>query len=51
MRALHADHAGQGAMTALALVSLDGRTPDFRVDFDGKIVRIVMLGLIDVASN
>jgi putative transposase len=36
----------------LDLVSLDGRTLDFWVDFgDGKAVRPVMLALVDVSSN
>jgi len=37
---------------ALQLVSLDGRTLDFWVDFgDGKSVRPVMIALVDVATN
>jgi len=36
----------------LEWVSLDGRTQDFWADFgDGKEVRLVMLALVDVASN
>lgn len=36
----------------LEIVSLDGRTLDFWVDFgDGKAVRPVMLALVDTASN
>ncbi|PKP70249.1 MAG: hypothetical protein CVT82_07010 [Alphaproteobacteria bacterium HGW-Alphaproteobacteria-4] len=37
---------------ALQLVSLDGRTLDFWVDFgDGKAARPVMIALVDVATN
>lgn len=39
-------------LKSLEVVSLDGRTQDFWVDFgDGKPVRPVMLALVDTASN
>ena len=39
-------------LAPLQIVSLDGRTQDFWVDFgDGKPVRPVMITLVDVASN
>lgn len=40
------------SLKPLQIVSLDGRTQDFWVDFgDGKPVRPVMLALVDAASN